>query len=167
MKTNSRTLTILALIAVLFLALAVGTRMSIKAMSPVPTKLGVFFGYFKPCPDTPNCVSSQATRAGQKIDPISFAGVDRAIAYQVLSEVIAEMPRAEVLVSRIDYIHVEFRSFVFGFLDDTEFALNDTAGRIEVRSASRLGKGDGGTNRKRVEEIRTKFNAKINDLLKR
>lgn len=167
MKESSRFLTVLALLAVLFLALAIGTRMSIKAMSPVPTKLGVFFGYFKPCPETPNCVSSQATRAEQKIEPILFVGVDRTIAYQALREVIASMPRAEVLVSRVDYMHVEFRSFWLGYRDDTEFALNDTTGRIEVRSASRLGKGDLGVNRKRVEEIRARFNEKINVILKR
>ncbi len=166
MKESSRFLTVLALLAVICVALAIGTRMSIKAMSPVPTKLGVFFGYFKPCPESPNCVSSQATREEQKIAPISFVGTDRPTAYQVLSEVIDEMPRANVMVSRVDYVHVEFQTLWFGFRDDTEFALNDSTKVIDVRSASRLGKGDLGVNRKRVEEIRALFNEKLQKLVK-
>ncbi len=140
--------------------------MSIKAMSPVPTKLGVFWGYFKPCPETPNCVSSQATRAEQKIAPISFVGADRPTAYQVLSEVIDEMPRANVLVSRVDYVHVEFQTKWLRFRDDTEFSLVDSTSRIEMRSASRIGTNDGGLNRRRVEEIRTRFNEKLQKLIK-
>ncbi len=159
-------MTVLALLAVLLIAVAIGTRMSIKAMSPVPTKLGVFWGFFKPCPETPNCVSSQATREDQKIDPLSFVGADRPTAYQVLSEVIDEMPRANVLVSRVDYMHVEFQSKWLTFRDDTEFSLSDTTSLIQVRSASRIGSSDNGENRRRVEEIRTKFNEKLQKLIK-
>lgn len=159
-------MTVLVLLAVLLIAVGFGARMSIRALSPVPEKLGVFYGSLKPCPEFPNCVSSQAAREENKIEPIAFAGVDRQVAYGLLREVIAEMPRAEVVVSRVDYVHVEFRSRWWGFLDDTEFALDDTKGRMEVRSASRLGKADGGMNRNRVEEIRTRFNAKLETLLK-
>ncbi|MBL0062789.1 MAG: DUF1499 domain-containing protein [bacterium] len=135
-------------------------------MSPVPTKLGVFWGYFKPCPESPNCVSSQATREEQKIAPLSFVGTDRPTAYKLLREVISEMPRSDVLVSREDYVHVEFQTKWLRFRDDTEFSLNDTTGTIEVRSASRIGTNDGGVNRKRVEEIRTRFNEKLQKLIK-
>jgi len=148
---------VLALLTLLFMALAIGTRLSIKSLSPVPPKLGLFYGQFKRCPDKPNCVSTQATRDYQKIEPISFEGVDRPTAYKVLSDVIETMPRAHVLVSRVDYVHVEFHSFWFGFRDDTEFALNDSTKKIDMRSAARLGGGDMGVNRARVEEIRAKF----------
>lgn len=166
MANSNNRLTIIALLAVLLLAVGIGTRLSIRAMSPVPTKLGVFYGSLKPCRDKPNCVSSQAANKINKIEPIMFVGTDRPTAYRLLSEVIEGLPRAHVLVSRVDYIHVEFHSLVFGFRDDTELWIDDTAGRIEVRSASRIGKNDGGVNRRRVEEIRGRFNEKLRTLLK-
>ncbi len=166
MKLTKQGLTILFLFAVLVIVLFIGVRLSIKAMSPMPPKLGVFYGRLQPCPDTPNCVSSQATDDSHKIEPIAFTGMDRRVAYQILLECINELPRANVLVSRVDYVHVEFRSLVWGFRDDTEFWINDASGLIEVRSASRLGRGDLGVNRKRVEDIRTRFQNKANQLLK-
>ena len=44
-----------------------------------------------------------------------------------------------------------------GFVDDVEFFLDENANVIHVRSASRLGNSDLGTNRKRVEAIRAKL----------
>ena len=52
------------------------------------------------------------------------------------------------------YLHVEVRSAVMRFVDDTEFELRPGEGIIAVRSAARTGIGDGGVNRKRVERIR-------------
>ncbi|MBK6767358.1 MAG: DUF1499 domain-containing protein [bacterium] len=121
-------MTLVALFAILFLAIGIGTRLSIKAMSPVPAKLGVFYGRLKPCLETSNCVSSQATSEAHRIEPILFVGVDRPTAYSLLSEVVEEMPRANILVSRVDYIHVEYSSLVFGFRDDTELWLDDNKG---------------------------------------
>ena len=161
MSGKSRALTTFALLAVLFLALAVGTRLSIKSLSPVPAKLGIFYGNFQACPDKPNCVSTQATREDQKIDPISFEGVSRPDAYQALTDVIESMPRAEILVSRVDYVHVEFRTKWFGFYDDSEFSLRDSTKQIEMRSAARLGENDLGVNRKRLETIRARMNDEL------
>ena len=45
------------------------------------------------------------------------------------------------------------------FVDDVEFALDAPAGVIDVRSASRLGAEDFGTNRRRIEAIRSAFDA--------
>jgi uncharacterized protein (DUF1499 family) len=151
----------LALLAVLFLALAIGTRMSIKSLSPMPTKLGLFYGRFQPCPDSPNCVSTMATDDDHKIEPIPYDGVSRKDAYGALRSVIDEMPRSDVQVSREDYVHVEFRSKWFGYFDDAEFSLNDSTKRIEMRSAARLGKNDLGVNRARLESIRARMNEEL------
>ena len=56
-----------------------------------------------------------------------------------------------------DYLWATFRSRIWRFVDDTELRL-DAAGKvIHVRSASRVGKGDLGVNRKRVERLRNLF----------
>ncbi len=46
-----------------------------------------------------------------------------------------------------------------GFVDDFEAHVGPGARVIELRSASRLGYSDFGVNRKRVEAIRTAFEA--------
>ena len=42
-----------------------------------------------------------------------------------------------------------------GFVDDLELQLRAPEGIIAVRSASRLGYGDMGVNRKRIEDLRS------------
>ena len=54
---------------------------------------------------------------------------------------------------------MEFASALMGFVDDFEAYVGPGAHVIELRSASRLGYGDFGVNRKRVEAIRTAFEA--------
>lgn len=157
---NSRLLA-LGLIALLLIIVGVGVRFSIRAMSPLPSGLGTTYGWLARCPEGSNCVSSQSPDEAHKIAPILFTGADRRIAYDALSQVIDQMPRATVVVSRVDYMHVEFRSAIWAFVDDVEFLLDDTSGRIEVRAAARLCKDDGGRNRTRLEEIRKMFTDKL------
>jgi uncharacterized protein (DUF1499 family) len=57
------------------------------------------------------------------------------------------------------YLYAEFTSKIMGFVDDVEFYLDENDGVIHARSASRLGQSDLGVNRKRIESIRSQFNA--------
>jgi uncharacterized protein (DUF1499 family) len=52
---------------------------------------------------------------------------------------------------------VEFRSVLWGFVDDVEFLFDDNARRIDIRSASRVGYSDLVVNRKGIEEICRRF----------
>jgi uncharacterized protein (DUF1499 family) len=54
---------------------------------------------------------------------------------------------------RAGYLHAEAKSRIFRFTDDLELVQGD-AGRVDVRSASRVGYGDWGVNRARVESLR-------------
>jgi uncharacterized protein (DUF1499 family) len=121
-----------------------------------PTDLGVKQGKLLACPNTPNCVSSQSTDAASQIEPLAYSG-DSAQALANLKSVIEAMPRTQIITATNNYIYAEFTSALMGFVDDVEFYLDDAAGMIHVRSASRLGQSDLGVNRKRVEEIRSKF----------
>jgi uncharacterized protein (DUF1499 family) len=113
---------------------------------------------FAPCPNSPNCVSTQAppTDKAHAIAPMAYTGT-RAAAHQRLSAIIQAMPRTTLIMVEPDYIHVEFRSRLLRFVDDVEFYLDDTHRLIHLRSASRLGRGDLGVNRRRMEEIRRRF----------
>jgi uncharacterized protein (DUF1499 family) len=124
-----------------------------------PANLGAPGGRFAPCPDRPNCVSSQAADAEHAIAPLAIQG-DPATAMARLADAIRAMPGATVVVVRPDYLRSEFASALFGFVDDVEFALVPGATAIAVRSASRRGYSDFGVNRKRVEMLRAAFAAK-------
>lgn len=77
-----------------------------------------------------------------------------------LASVVAAWPRTAVITNSGDYLHAESTSQIWRFVDDVEFRYDSIAGAIQVRSASRLGKGDVGVNRKRVEGIRKVWEAK-------
>lgn len=118
-----------------------------------PTNLGLTDGRLAPCPDSPNCVSSTATGPRHAIAPFAL---DRstAEAKSELKRVIANLPRAKLIAERDNYLHFEFRSLIFRFVDDVEFHVDETTKAIHVRSASRVGHSDLGVNRRRVEAIR-------------
>lgn len=120
--------------------------------------LGVKDGRLAPCPDTRNCVSSQATDAGHTIAPLAYDTAP-AEAMRRLRQVIDAMPRTRVVSATDDYLHVEFTSAILRFVDDVEFYVDAASRRIHVRSASRIGYSDLGANRKRVAAIRLAFTA--------
>ena len=66
-----------------------------------------------------------------------------------------DFPRTTIVEKSDTYIHVEARSRIFRFVDDVDFVLDVRESVIHVRSASRVGHGDLGVNRRRVEQIRS------------
>ncbi len=109
-----------------------------------------------PCPDTPNCVSSKATSTAQHIDPLRYEG-DKDEAWLRLIKIVKGMKRAEVVEDSGAYIHATFKSWLFRFVDDVEFQIDDDAKIIHMKSSSRVGYSDFGVNRRRCETIRAKF----------
>ncbi|MEA3411796.1 MAG: DUF1499 domain-containing protein [Pseudomonadota bacterium] len=118
-----------------------------------PPDLGRHQGGLAPCPDTPNCVSSDSADASHHVLPLKL-NKPPDVAWEDLIDVVSRYPRTRVITQSDGYLHAECSSAVFGFIDDLEFDLRADAGIIAVRSASRLGSSDLGVNRKRVENIR-------------
>lgn len=123
-----------------------------------PRDLGVAAGVLRPCPGTPNCVSSEAgTPPAWLVAPLPApAG---ATDLSRLAELLAAWPRTTVVLQRADYLHVESTSRLLRFVDDVEFRYDTAAKVIQVRSASRLGRKDFGVNRDRIERIRSEWAA--------
>lgn len=124
-------------------------------------KLGINDGQLAPCPNTPNCVSSQATEKQQFIEPILFSGAQQE-AKASLIDVLSKEARVAIVENQDDYIRVDFTSKWFRFVDDVEFYFPATTNEgtiIHVRSASRTGRSDFGVNRKRIERIRLVMSA--------
>ncbi len=109
-----------------------------------------------PCPKTPNCVSSLAEDKQHFIEPILYEG-GTAVTQHELLEILHSFKRVRVVRVEEDYIHAEFVSSVFRFVDDVEFAFDDVKKIIQVKSASRTGYSDLGVNRRRIEKIRELF----------
>jgi uncharacterized protein (DUF1499 family) len=125
-----------------------------------PKNLGVNGGRLKPCPNKPNCVSSQAvTSDSHYIRPIGFKG-SAAEAIAGIKTIISSMQRTQIVNEALNYLYAEFKSKLMGYVDDVEFFADENAHVIHVRSASRLGYRDFNVNRDRVEAIRRQFNAK-------
>jgi uncharacterized protein (DUF1499 family) len=122
-----------------------------------PRSPGVADDRLAPCPGSPNCVSSEALAVEQRVEPLNYDG-DAARARARLAEVLKGMVRARTVRSTDLYLRAEFRSAVFGFVDDVEFYFGPP-GTIQVRSASRAGYYDFGVNHERVETIRARFAA--------
>ena len=112
-----------------------------------------------PCPDSPNCVSSDATDEGHRVEPYRFKAAAQD-AWHGLQNVVAAQERTRLVEVNDSYLHVEVRSAVMRFVDDTEFQLRASEGIIAVRSAARTGRSDFGVNRKRVERIREALRAR-------
>lgn len=123
-----------------------------------PNNLGVRNGRLAPCPNSPNCVSSQSDDPIHQIAPLNFTSTPEQ-AISSLKNIIQSLPRTKIIQETEDYIYAEFKSALMGFVDDVEFYLDRKNNVIQVRSASRLGYGDLGVNRQRIETIRAKFNS--------
>jgi uncharacterized protein (DUF1499 family) len=123
-----------------------------------PANLGVKDGKLAPCPSSPNCVSSQSSEITHAIEPLFFTGTVTG-AHAALRTVILSMKRSQIITDTDSYIHAEFTSAIFRFVDDVEFWFDENAKVIHVRSASRIGHSDLGVNRERVEEMRARWKA--------
>jgi uncharacterized protein (DUF1499 family) len=106
----------------------------------------------RPCPDSPNCVSSDA-QGERAIAPFQIVGAPE-LAWQALERQLERTERVKIVASEPGYLHAEFTTKLLRFTDDVEFELRPQQGIIAVRSASRVGHYDFGANRKRLEQLR-------------
>jgi uncharacterized protein (DUF1499 family) len=145
-----------------FLAAAVAVLALTGCAGVGQTRAGLDQGSFLPCPDSPNCVSSLAGPGQAAILPFYYTGSSREEALNRLVCILDSEPRCRIIsVEELDngsmYVHAEFRSALFRFVDDVEFLLPAGEALIHVKSASRLGYSDMGVNRERVERLRVMF----------
>lgn len=128
-----------------------------------PENLGVQNGRLKPPSLRPNSVSSQAELYPDhprvryaSIPAIQFTG-DATKSLEAIAGILRNMERTVIVTQDADYIYAQCTTPLMQFTDDVEFWLDRQAGVIHVRSASRIGHGDRGVNRARIEAIRAQF----------
>tara|TARA_B110000259_G_scaffold139058_1_gene156604 strand:+ start:301 stop:819 length:519 start_codon:yes stop_codon:yes gene_type:complete len=149
------------LIAIPVLLIAVGQLGMLTGS--LPANMGVTDGKLKTLSATRNSVSSQAKlypdhpmNSFAAIDALPSMG-DTAASMGRLLTALQTMPGVRITVQQSDYLRAEASTKILGFVDDLEFWFNPQAQVIELRSASRLGREDFGTNRKRIEAIRAAY----------
>ncbi len=153
----------IAVVALVLAAIAAGQLGFLQGQAP--TDLGVRDGKLKPPSSTPNSVSSQAAlypdhpmREQAAIAPLPSQG-DAAATMARVKAVVESMPGAKVVRADTDYLYAQFTTRLMKYVDDVEFWFDPAAQGVQVRSASRLGKGDMGANRARIEAIRSALGA--------
>ena len=152
---------VLVLVALLIFAVAAG-QLGLLTGKP-PTDLGLRDGQLKPPSRTNNSVSSQAglhpnhpMKAKAEIAALPMTG-DAQTTLARLQTVLAAMPGVRVVKAEPAYLYAQFTTRWMKYTDDVEFAVDEAARVVHVRSASRLGQEDFNANRSRVEAIRAKL----------
>ncbi|MBI3468432.1 MAG: DUF1499 domain-containing protein [Planctomycetes bacterium] len=146
---------ILAVASALVLA-PIAVFAALSLFSRRPKTLGVSDARLAPCPKSPNCVCTRDDDELHKIEPLKYRGGPEESRRQLV-QLLEAQPTARIVTREADYIHAEFTSRLFRFVDDAEFLFDDAAGLIHFRSASRAGRSDFGVNRRRMEAIRAAF----------
>ena len=130
-----------------------------------PTDLGVRDGKLKPPSMTENSVTSQAAlypdhpqRKYADIAPLALKA-DGPATIGKIKAIVEKMDGAKVVKTEPDYLYAQFTTKLMKYVDDVEFWYDPAAKVIQVRSASRVGRGDMGVNRKRIEAVRSALEA--------
>ncbi|WP_305284425.1 DUF1499 domain-containing protein [Pseudomonas sp.] len=119
-----------------------------------PDNLGIHNGQLSACPDSPNCVNSQASDARHAIAPLPLKGSTEETQAH-LKALLSEESRVSLVEEAPGYLRAEFSSKLMRFVDDVEFMIGASA--VDVRSASRLGYADFDVNRERIERLRQRL----------
>jgi len=80
--------------------------------------------------------------------------------FEKVKTIIENSPRTKIVELDGDYLHAEVTSRIMKYVDDLEISSLPEKNNLIIRSESRVGDGDFGVNRKRVDVI-------INNLLEK
>ena len=99
----------------------------------------------KPCIQISHCVREEF-----EVENISEP-------FEVIKQIIENTPRTKIVENDGDYLHAEVTSRIMKYVDDLEVSYVPENKKIIIRSESRVGEGDFGVNKKRVDSIKNKL----------
>jgi uncharacterized protein (DUF1499 family) len=105
------------------------------------------------CGALPNCVNSELTGGGKAVAPLQATAQQ----WQQLKQWIASQQDWTITTDNGDFVQVVVKTPLMRFRDDVQFRFVEGPGVIHVRSSSRMGISDMGTNRRRVEMLRSQL----------
>lgn len=124
-----------------------------------PSRLGLVDGRLAPLDGKPNGVSSQTDRVPMQVEPWPFLD-DLESTRAAVRAAIDGFGGARIVTDDPHYLHAVFSTPVMRFRDDVEFLFDEASQRVQIRSQSRAGYSDLGTNRKRVEILATLYHGR-------
>ena len=95
----------------------------------------------KPCIQVSHCVREELDV--ERIDS----------PYEKVKTIVENIPRTRIVDLDGDYLHAEVTSRIMKYVDDLEISFLPEKNNLLIRSESRVGEGDFGVNRKRVDLI--------------
>lgn len=119
----------------------------------IKNNFGIVNDQLRPCPNSPNCVSSQETRNTHYVAPIKTKNVRDTI--QTFVNYFSQSSSYRLQQVSNNYLHVVYTSKIFQFKDDLEFYGDPKNNILHIRSASRVGYSDMDANKKRVKKIKS------------
>ena len=99
----------------------------------------------KPCVQISHCVRDELN-----VENISDP-------FESIKQIIENTPRTQIVENDGDYLHAEVTSRIMKYVDDLEVSYIPENNKIIIRSESRVGEGDFGVNKKRVDSIKNKL----------
>tara|TARA_B100000212_G_C27343003_1_gene520071 strand:- start:1089 stop:1478 length:390 start_codon:yes stop_codon:yes gene_type:complete len=111
----------------------------------IPTPTYASHIQLKPCVQLSHCVREE----------LNVESVDSPL--NKVTTIIKNTPRTEIVENDGDYIHAEVTSRIMKYVDDLEISYSSEKNNLIIRSESRVGEGDFGVNRKRVDSLINKF----------
>jgi len=126
------------------------------AAAPARSQNGAAPRTIRPCPSSPNCVS---TESGDAVLAFRLAMPARD-AWPRVRAAVLQLTRCRIADESPTYLRAECTSLIFRFVDDLEIELREPSATLAVRSASRVGYSDLGVNRRRLDQLRTLLIAK-------
>lgn len=105
----------------------------------------------------PNFVSSLSSNVERKIDPLTLStNLDPKEFLTKLEQLIPERFGWKLVRSGDGWVHFEDSTLIMGYVDDLvlKISYDMSEPHLEVKSSSRIGYSDLGTNRRRVEKLR-------------
>ena len=99
----------------------------------------------KPCIQVSHCVREE----------LNVENIDSP--FEKVKAIIEKSPRTKIVELDGDYLHAEVTSRIMKYVDDLEISSIPGKNTLIIRSESRVGDGDFGVNRKRVDLIINKL----------
>ena len=99
----------------------------------------------KPCIEVSHCA----------IQELDVENIDQP--FERIKNIIENTPRSIIVELEDKYLHAEVTSKWMKYVDDLEVSYNPEMYKILIRSESRVGEGDLGVNKKRIDSINLKI----------
>ena len=97
--------------------------------------------------DLPECVViTHCVREDFKVNDIENA-------FKKATKIVSETARTKIVEKTDSYIHAEAKTKWMRYVDDLEVKAIPEKGVLQVRSESRVGYGDMGVNKKRIQDL--------------